>query len=228
MGDTLIAGVDGISGGWIAAIEHRGGSTELECFSAFSALLSRGFDLLVVDIPIGLPTASSRDCDVEARRRIGKRRNSVFPAPIREMLSASDHSGACAARGRYDGKRCSKQLSSIIPKIREVDESMEPALQGRVREGHPEFSFTLMNGNMPMSFYKGTREGEAERLQLLQKYFSEIHINLAKLSSRSLRTDAIDAYALLWSARRVISKRGDSIPALPQLDARGLRAEIIA
>src|SRR4051794_33186461 len=129
-----IAGVDGFRGGWIAAIGTGRGATTLERYASFNELLNESFKLIVIDIPIGLPTAPRRICDVEARRIIQQRRNSVFPAPIREMLTAADYPAACDIRAAMDGKRCSKQLFAILPKIREVDALMNAELQGRVRE----------------------------------------------------------------------------------------------
>lgn len=190
---SLVAGVDGIPGGWIAAIAVPDGSSYLECFESFSSLLSRGFDLVLIDMPIGLPSAPSRKCDVEARRILGKRRNLVFPAPIREMLTAADYEAACAARQAVDGKRRSRQLFAILPRIKELDSSVIPPLQERVREGHPEVSFTMMNAGVPMSFHKSKAEGVSERLELLRPEFRDIDSRLLNLPRPPLRTDAIDA-----------------------------------
>lgn len=45
----------------------------------------------VIDVPIGLPEAGPRTCDLEARRLLrAPRASSVFPAPLRSMLSAHD------------------------------------------------------------------------------------------------------------------------------------------
>ena len=48
-------------------------------------------DLILVDIPIGLPTEGTKEsdfrkCDKEARERLGARKSSVFPVPRREVV----------------------------------------------------------------------------------------------------------------------------------------------
>src|SRR5699024_4850937 len=99
--------------------------------------------------PIGLPDAPKRSVDSMARRLIGARRSSVFPAPLRSMLDAPDYTTACRIREAAVGTRCSKQLFAIMPKIKEMDDALTPALQDRIREGHPELSFTMMNRGEP-------------------------------------------------------------------------------
>ena len=188
----LLAGVDATRDGWIAAIAGLEGPSTLECFPSVKALLERDVALVIIDIPIGLPDARARGCDVHARRSIGRRRSSVFAAPRREMLDVPDQATASRVRERLDGTRCSVQLFSILKKIGELDRLITPQLQDRVREGHPEVSFTALNGGEPMSFHKGTPEGARERLELLRHNFADIEARLASLP-RSLRVDAIDA-----------------------------------
>src|SRR5207248_318782 len=108
-----LAGVDGCRGGWVVAWD--GG---LEVLPTFADIVARRFDLVLVDIPIGLLDTGPRRCDVEARSLIGARRSSVFPAPSRHLLRARRYAGQCSA-----------QLWNILDKIREVDESMKPSLQ---------------------------------------------------------------------------------------------------
>jgi predicted RNase H-like nuclease len=52
------------------------------------ALASGGIVAAGIDIPIGLTASGPRSCDLEARRLLGPRRSSVFPAPAREVLRA--------------------------------------------------------------------------------------------------------------------------------------------
>lgn len=224
----LLAGVDGTREGWIAAIGSYQSPSRLECLQTLEALLEQDFQLIIIDIPIGLPSAPARGCDVEARRKIGDRRSSVFPAPCREMLGAPDQPAASRIREELDGRGCSKQLFAILKKIDEADRLITLHLQRRVCEGHPEFSFTEMNRGRPMSFYKGRAEGARERVGLLLWEFPDIETRLATLARSSLRIDAIDAYALLWSARRVMSGTAVTIPTPPEYDAHDLRAEIVA
>ena len=224
----MIAGVDGYKHGWVAAIEVGDGATRVATFGSFSTLLAqKDLCLIVIDIPIGLLQSGSRMCDQEARKVLGfPRCSSVFPAPIRPMLDAHDWEEACDIRLRIEGKRCSKQVMGILPKIREVDQELRPELQRRVREGHPEISFALMNGGKAIGHRKSAPRGMRERLRLLCHHFPDVKENLSRIPGA--RTDLIDAYALLWTARRVGGQQAVVLPPHPEIDARGLRAEIVA
>lgn len=227
-GHRLIAGVDGYKRGWIAAIDCGDGSTKVETFGSFKDLLERkDLTVIVVDVPIGLVAGGARECDLQARRFLGRPRgSSVFPAPIRPMLEAQNWDEACQIRFRAEGKRCSKQAAAIIPKILEVDEAMNPDLQGRVLECHPEASFTVMNGNVALRFGKLSKEGRDERLRLLARHFIDIESHLSAVPGAI--SDILDAYACLWTARRVLCGCARRFPSTPQIDECGLRMEILA
>lgn len=224
----MLAGIDGYRKGWIAAIEVSHGETMVTTYPNFSSILDdEHLTLIVIDIPIGLLDHGARTCDVEARRLLGRGRgSSVFPSPIRTMLEAGTWEEACRRRVEQEGKKCSKQVAGILPKIREVDGGMTPARQQRVREGHPELCFAMMNEGKPMSFNKRTKQGQDERLGLLLHQFPDIIRSLEEV--RGARTDALDAYACLWTARRVAQGKAVSLTAETEADRKGLKAEIIA
>jgi predicted RNase H-like nuclease len=200
----VLAGVDGCRGGWVAALEEARGSPLLR----FCSLAELRAEVAVIDIPIGLPSAGPRECDLAARRLLGRpRSSSVFPAPTRKLLSA-------------EAPRCSRQLLNIFDKIREADSVFGPARQGGWMEGHPEVSFALMAGGRGLVAPKRTPEGRAERLALLARCFPDL--------PGELDCDAVDAYALLWTARRVRAGTEERLPGWLELDERGLRMEIVA
>src|SRR5207245_7908716 len=199
-----LLGVDGCRAGWVAASD-RGARV----YPTFAEIVAQRFDLMLIDVPIGLLQAGPRHCDLQARNLLGARRRSVFPAPGRRLL-----------RARRYGRQCSIQLWNILNKIREVDEAMTPRLQRRVREAHPEVSFALLNGG-PLPFGKKSDDGEAERRGLLNPIFGEI-----RGVPGAARDDVLDAYALLWSARR--ARRGKArVLGGNERDARGLKCEIV-
>jgi predicted RNase H-like nuclease len=199
-----LLGVDGCRGGWVAASE-RGARV----YPTFAEIVAERFELVLIDVPIGLLEAGPRSCDLQARTLLGARRSSVFPAPARRLL-----------RARRYGRQCSIQLWNILHKIREVDEAMTPRLQRRVREAHPEVSFALLNG-AALRFAKKSADGEAERRRLLRPIFGEI-----PAVPGAARDDVLDAYALLWSARRARRGEARALGASEQ-DERGLRCEIV-
>ena len=223
----MIAGVDGCRGGWIAATQ-TGGVTSLKVLESLDILFrDETLVVAVIDMPIGLPERGSRPCDLLARKLLGKARgSSVFPAPIQAMLAARDHKEASDLRYGVEAKRCSIQLAAILPKIRELNNLMTPELQLRAREGHPEVSFAVMNADRPMSHPKRLQAGRAERTALLDRSFPDVTARLAEVGS--FAGDAVDAYAMLWTAQRIAAGTARVLGRNTDVDTRGIRMEIVA
>lgn len=223
----MIVGLDGCENGWIAAIEESG-ATRLRVLRSLDELFEDpALVAAVIDIPIGLPDAGARGCDLQARKLLRPpRASSVFPAPLRSMLAARDHGEASRLRFAVEGKRCSVQLAAILPKVREVDNLLSQERQVKVHEGHPEVSFAYMNGGKAMSHPKRSLAGRDERVRLLGGHFHDVPGGLARLGRFQL--DAIDAYAMLWTAKRMAEGACQILPDSPLVDGRGLRMEIVA
>ena len=103
-----IAGIDGCRGGWLMVILSENGTWEAGLFQNIASLWERypACDRLFIDIPIGLPEDQSlRICDREARERLGPRRSSVFPPPVRAAAYAGDYREACRQNAAAPGKR---------------------------------------------------------------------------------------------------------------------------
>jgi predicted RNase H-like nuclease len=181
---------------------------------------------------IGLPERGPRDCDVEARRRLGARRSSVFSAPIRPVLAATSHAEASRVRRRAEGKGMSVQAWAIVPKVVEVDRFLRADRRARavVREVHPEVSFLFLNGGRPMSLPKRRADGRAERVSALRRWCGrEIDRGLAARGKLGCQPDdVVDAFVALWTAERIARAAAVSIPASPPVDACGLRMEMMA
>lgn len=224
---SLIVGLDGCRGGWIAAVEEHG-ITRLHVLGSLEDLFGDpALIAAVIDVPIGLPESGPRTCDLVARRLLrAPRSSSVFPTPLRSMLPARDQAEASRLRLEAEGKRCSVQLAAILPKIREVDGLLNPERQAKVREGHPEVSFAIMNGGQSMSHPKRRSTGRKERIGLLRRHFPDV-LTALKEAGR-FAEDAVDAYAMLWTARRFVAGASRTIPVAPDVDQRGLRMEIVA
>ncbi len=159
---------------------------------------------VAIDIPIGLPESGSRLADVEARRRVGPRRNSVFPAPARAVLGAATYAEACARSRQVSGKAISKQLFNILEKIAEVDALVTPPLQERLVEMFPEWSLAVLAGT-PMSHPKSKPAGRAERTAALGGSFGHeaLAAHLRPLPPGAKVDDVLDAFAGAWTARRL-------------------------
>ena len=229
-----VVGVDGCSGGWIAAFRAPGGDIACRRIELLADLFEGEEPprIVAVDVPIGLLARGARECDVEARRLLKQRRSSVFPAPIRCLLRAASHAEASRMRRETEGKGVSIQTWEIVPKIAEADALLR-GHAGRpdvVREAHPEVSFYFLNRRRPMRFAKTTAEGRFERLSALARWCGPVAARLAG-TRRGLSCqadDVIDALVALWTAERIAAGRAVTIPADPPRDDYGLRMEMVA
>lgn len=227
-----VVGVDGCRAGWVAAVLDTGSNRlAFQVFRRVDALF-RAFEdaaCIAIDIPIGL-TDGPRECDVLARKFIGSRAPSVFPAPCRAVLSAPTYAFARAASLRATGKSLSAQTFAIVPKIREVDELMTPALQARVHEVHPEVCFAGLTGK-PMDFPKRDSSGFEERRAALLRALPGIELPARGLAARFVAgagaDDLLDATVAAWSAARAAAGTALTLPADPPRDATGLRMEMV-
>ena len=233
---TTIAGADGCRAGWVVVQDSQSGlSLEWRVVPSLKALFSapNAPGLLALDIPIGIPESGSRVCDVQARRLLGSPRGrSVFPAPIRPMLTASTHTEASAIGRAVEGRGLTIQAWGIVPKIQEVDEFVrtDPGIGDRVREVHPEVCFYFMGGRRPMAVGKKEAAGREERAALLRVHFGEaVDRGLADVSRLGCAADdLLDAFAGLWTARRIQAGTAVCIPDSVERDSHGLRMEMVA
>ncbi len=222
-----VAGIDGCRAGWV--VVRRDGTGRFEAPLVVAALDDLpATDMIVIDIPIGLPESGRRACDLEARAMLGKRRSSVFTGVRRPLLAMTSYEAA-NAWGKRDGEGLTRQMWNILPKIREVDDWITPSRSPIFREGHPELAFAGVSG-WPMAHYKKTPAGEAERLDALAGFIDRATV-LEWLDgargSGAARDDIVDALALCRSAARVVLGCHGQLPADPPKDARSLPMEMV-
>jgi predicted RNase H-like nuclease len=125
---------------------------------------------------------------------------------------------------RLTGRGISKQAYGILAKVREVDRFITRELQDRLVEAHPELSLAALTG-APMAHPKRTPGGRAERLAALAGPFPDIGEHTAH-RLQGAPDDVLDAYALLWTARRWV--RDEAIVLGGGRDEHGLRMEIVS
>ena len=117
MTERVVGGLDGCRAGWVLVTvpaDDAAGAAVLDV-SVVANLDTVRADLeagrlvaAAIDIPIGLPSRVPRPCDREARRLLGPRRSSVFPAPVRSAVAVGTYAQSCArpaapAAGHYRG-----------------------------------------------------------------------------------------------------------------------------
>jgi predicted RNase H-like nuclease len=213
-----VAGVDGCRGGWLVADDEG-----IAVVPSFGAVMARDYDVVGVDMPIGLPDGWFRAADRDARRFLGPRRSSVFPVPPRPLLDATSWDEAnITSRTRY-GQGVPRQTWHLFPKLREVDASVTPADEDRVLEISPECAFVVMTGEpLPP---KRTALGRHARIDAVQAAFGQ-GVALGPVRGAA-PDDVLDAHAVRWSALRFARglhrSFGDG-----ERDGRGLLMRIIA
>jgi predicted RNase H-like nuclease len=202
---------------------------------SFPSLLDRLPEdaLVAIDVPIGLPDRGARECDLAARRYLrAPRASSVFPAPVRSALAAGTYADTYAAHLSADGRRMSKQAFAILPQIVEVDEvlSRRPELQDRIREVHPEVCFAVWNGGRAMRHKKSRPAGREERELLIDAVWpaGRERLSVELRRSKCQPDDLNDAFAALWTARRIHQGTALVFPPTPAVDRFSLRMEMLA
>jgi predicted RNase H-like nuclease len=227
-------GIDACRGGWCAVAHGPAGVLELGVFACVDEVWENftDADLLLIDIPIGLSKQGVRECDVLARRMLGRRGASVFTPPCRAALLARTYREASAVNYKRTGRRLSIQCYNILPKIAETDRLLRrtPAARGRLRESHPEVCFAALAGR-PMDRPKKDGQGFAQRLSVLQPHVPQamqiVEQALDRYARRTLsRDDILDALVLAVSAA-LPAERLASLPAQPPRDSHGLPMEIL-
>jgi len=232
----MLLGVDGCRAGWLAlAAGPEGTEVSHQLHREAAGLFAQAdWQLMAIDIPIGLPEQGSRACDLEARKLLGARRSSVFPAPIRAVLQAVDHQQACSISRQLQGKGISCQSFNILAKIRSVDAQLqaEPALAERIYEVHPELIFQQWNGGRPMAHPKKTAQGRQERMLLVDSEFPDAWSAIRQRYRRNAVADddILDALAALHTARRLQRGQALQLPTQspPEIDACSIAMRIAA
>lgn len=214
--ESAVLGVDGCPGGWVGALVTGPAVTWLLLPDA-AAVLAVEAAAVGIDIPIGLPPVGPRACDVAARARLGARRSSVFPAPVRAVLGASSYADARVRSVAASGRSLSAQAWNLVPRIADVDAAEVDHY--RVVEVHPELVFATLAGPLGP---KKTPDGAAARVAALREWLPggwPPHPRPARLD------DALDALACAWTAQRWLAGTAEVLGGEP--DATGTPMRIV-
>lgn len=205
-------GIDGCRGGWLAVILGPGGQWQYRLDTRLETIISHCPEdsRILLDMPLGLldGPASERDCDQQARQRLGwPRAASVFTPPARSTLAAADYPQALLINRQHLGKGLSRQAWNLAPKIREADRLRreQPELEGHLFESHPELCFWALNNQYAPQHSKKSKPGHQERLAILQGLNPQAADIAQAIAASSLRReiardDILDALVLAVSA----------------------------
>jgi predicted RNase H-like nuclease len=213
-----VLGVDACSAGWVG-IALSANQITAYVQADIEALVRQAaadgpLQVIGIDIPIGLPDASVRRTDLEARAAAGPRWASVFVTPIRATLPLTDYRQASDLSKERTGRGISRQAFNLLEKIRQVDDWL-PTAPCRVIEVHPELSFAAMAG-APLQAGKSSWAGFVTRRSLLADAGIVLTDDLGPAGRRAGGDDVLDAAAAAWSARRVASGQARCLPAEPE------------
>jgi predicted RNase H-like nuclease len=242
----FVVGVDGCKNGWLGIKISSSKEWEIEVFKKFYTLWQKyqKASLILVDMPIGLKDddPEERQCDKEARKKLGQKRgSSVFRVPCRPTIyfynNNIKYEEVVVFNKRLIGIGLSKQTVAIIPKIREIDEFItnEPEARTILREVHPEICFWSLNGQNPAAYSKTKKEekkkGLEERLRILKSFFAKaediIHEGLSKFKRKDVsRDDLLDALAAAVTGLLGLGNL-KTLPDTPERDAHGLPMEMV-
>lgn len=216
-------GVDGCRAGWIGAVavdDSAKPRTALHLFDDAGGLLrwrdqQPAAPVVALDVPMGLPpVVGLRECDREARNRLGRRWMCVFEPPDRELFGHDFE----VARAIVYSRRAADPLAAfhvltqqgvhILNKIAEVDEVLceDPSRQEWLIEVHPEVCFReLEGGDLPR---KKSSAGKKRRLDLLRGHFPDIEerLNGASCGAVMLVTTTCSMRTQPFGARCVTAK----------------------
>lgn len=219
-----VVGVDGCRGGWLAAVDDSG-AVSWVWTRDIRELLALTAAAIAIDIPIGVPEAGRRACDVAARALLGARRATVFFAPVRAVLGCASYGEARALLAQLGGPSMSAQTFGIVAAIRAVDDALTPRDESRVVEAHPELAFVRLSGAVLPP--KKTQPGHDARVAALARVWPDVGDLVATAPRPAAPDDALDALACAWVARRWA--RGQAVVVGDRSrDARGLLMRIVS
>lgn len=203
-----VLGVDGWRGRWVGALLDGRAVTLLALDDVTAVLAVPDVELMAIDMPIGLSDDGVRACDVEARRRLVRAGSSVFPAPVRAVLTTDDYAEARRLAIAASGRSISAQAFQLTKAIRALDDALGDPPTERVVEVHPELSFRALSGDVRDR--KGTARGTVQRLTALRAVM-DVEAALADAPAGVPVVDALDACAAAWSAARLARGEGECV-----------------
>ncbi|MCU4162683.1 DUF429 domain-containing protein [Carboxylicivirga caseinilyticus] len=130
---------------------------------------------ILIDMPMGLSTPGfPRTIDATLRKQLPKRGSTVFNVPCKAAVYENDFNKAKQLNIETEGKSLSIQTLNIKYKIKELDEYLtQDETETKFIESHPELCFNNLNKGILLS-KKSTPQGLTERLEILQKWDSNI------------------------------------------------------
>ncbi len=230
----MFIGIDGCHSGWCAAAIKKDDALNFFMHKELSKVLLRyaSADLILIDMPLGLKESGKeeRQCDQAARKLLNKRfKSSIFRVPARRVIFEDAYPKASALNYVLTGKRLSKQVFHILPKMRELHEYLSNNEFANLKEAHPELCFKMIAGH-DLCCNKKNRSGFLERIEIMKRFDSDIEQKVQTFKSMHTglkKDDILDCAILAISAK--IGFLTDSVLSVPDTvenDRYGTRMQI--
>ena len=226
---SYVVGIDWMKPYWLAA-EIKGDEISIRKLTHISEINEYYFDAsaVLIDIPIGLPENSEDDAarpDREARSfLVPQRKPTIFPVPCRQSTFITDYAQASEENNRILGRKLTSQSHGFSKTVRQVDDFLATNVswKNRLVESHPEVAFQILNDGNGLHYSKHSKEGIAERINILMRYNVDPTQFLRQFTPKQ-HEDVLDALCLAVSAKLGVK----SIPENPQKDSFGLKMQIL-
>jgi predicted RNase H-like nuclease len=139
------------------------------------------------------------------------------PLSLAELPTEAFDTGEAGIRDRY---------RRPADKIREVHEYMgtNPDSGHFLYEVHPRLSFLELRGGLREQRHDKGKPRFRDQLSFLCDIYPSEALYQALTAFRhaeASRHDVLDAFAMLWSAKRIATSRAERLPSMPVYDARG-------
>jgi predicted RNase H-like nuclease len=212
VGAVKVAGADVWKGRWVFVVLNDGLFDRAFLSPSIESAVDEVADAAVIgiDMPIGLPEPGRRrPADVQARKYVGPRWQSVFMAPSVELLMAPSHAQANDLAKAKGWEGISAQTYALRTMILQVGPVADR--DTRVHEVHPEVSFVRANDEAPLRWSKASWNGQAIRRRILQDHRIIIPDELRDAGVAGV-ADLLDSAIVAWSAARVAAGHGEPLP----------------
>lgn len=234
--NSFTVGVDWCSGKWLA-VKLQNSNVEYYKYKNIEELCEAHGDAgaILIDIPIGLPE-SAEEVALRPDRLIKSilkgKKSSVFNVPFRQIAMADSLAEAWDLNRALNAKMQPLGMS-LRASVRQVDlflQKHEP-WKNKLMESHPELAFLTLNDYQPLKFSKLTKEGEEERISILNRHCNSVTQLIEQYKSdvpyRKKIDDLLDAFSLALIGQLGLRNGFHLFPENPNIDRTGLKMQMV-
>jgi predicted RNase H-like nuclease len=112
--------------------------------------------------------------------------------------------------------------------LKEAERELQPFHSRSFFSAHPDVSFTMMNGEEPLTTSPYHEDGRLERLELIRRNLPGVDEVVTRVPPvGAAPVHMLQAAAMLYTARRAAGHAISRMPLDPTWDSEGLRVEVV-